>query len=256
MLSLTEVTNSKLVSSAYENAFLVRNSIEGVYGQVIGFANSLKNISALPPEQQRDAIDNALVGVLSGDKNFTTVFAYFEQNAIADANGQPYSVHKRDTAYEAVAYFDESGTKVSFEKHEDAFDNYDKEYYKQIKSSGQVYVMEPYVYQLRGKDIMMISIIAPMYDAEGDFLGVAGCDVALDDLQTQNYGRTGYASTHMIAFAEDGTILLDTSNPAMVGKTASEAGYDAALADTEKLKAMPDGSYVNSLSIKNTKISN
>lgn len=174
MRSLEEVTDEKLVAVAYENASQIENLVENAYGQALGFANSLKNISALPPEQQRDAIDNALAGVLLGDENFTTVFAYFEQNAIADANGQPYSVHKKEIAYEAVAYLNEDGTDVTFEKHEDAFDNFDKEYYKTIKSSGEVYVMEPYVYQLRGKDIMMISIIAPVYDADGAFFGVAG----------------------------------------------------------------------------------
>ncbi len=96
--SLTDLTSNKLVSVAYENAFLIQNNIENAYGQAIGFANSLKNISALPPEEQRDAIDNALAGVLSGDENFTTVFAYFELNKIADENGQPYSVHKKDIA--------------------------------------------------------------------------------------------------------------------------------------------------------------
>ncbi len=257
MLSLTEITNSKLASSAYENAFLVRNSIEGVYGQVIGFANSLKNISALPPEQQRDAIDNALVGVLSGDKNFTTVFAYFEQNAIADANGEPYSVHHREIAYEAIAYPDETGKGVTFEKHEDAFDNFDKEYYKQIKSSGKPYVMEPYLYQLRGtEDIMMISIIAPVYDANGDFLGVAGCDVALNDMQSQQYASTGYESTHMVALAEDKTILLDTKNSDYVGKNADEVGYTNITSDTDKVKAMPDGAYLNSNYVVNDNITN
>ncbi len=191
-----------------------------------------------------------------GDENFTTVFAYFEQNTIADANGQPYSVHNREIAYEAVAYLDENGTNVTFEKHEDAFDNFDKEYYKTIKSTGEVYVMEPYVYQLRGKDIMMISIIAPVYDAEGDFLGVAGCDVALADMQTQQYASTGYKSTHMIALAEDGTVLLDTANPSLVGKGASEAGYDTVLADTQELKSMPEGAYINSISVINNKVSN
>ena len=257
MLSLTEIANSKLASSAYENAFLVRNSIEGVYGQVIGFANSLKNISALPPEQQRDAIDNALVGVLSGDKNFTTVFAYFEQNAIADANGEPYSVHHREIAYEAIAYPDETGKGVTFEKHEDAFDNFDKEYYKQIKSSGKPYVMEPYLYQLRGtEDIMMISIIAPVYDANGDFLGVAGCDVALNDMQSQQYASTGYESTHMVALAEDKTILLDTKNSDYVGKNADEVGYTNITSDTDKVKAMPDGAYLNSNYVVNDNITN
>ena len=126
MRSLVDVTSGKLISSAYENAFLIQNNIENVYGQAIGFANSLKNISALPPEQQRQAIDNALAGVLTGDKNYTTVFAYFEQNAIADANGEPYSVHHREIAYEAIAYPNETGTGVTFEKHEDAFDNFEK----------------------------------------------------------------------------------------------------------------------------------
>ncbi len=257
MLSLTEITNSKLVSSAYENAFLIQNSIEGVYGQVIGFANSLKNISALPPEQQRDAIDNALVGVLSGDKNFTTVFAYFEQNAIADANGEPYSVHQREIAYEAIVYPDETGNGITYEKHEDAFDNFDKEYYKQIKSSGKPYVMEPYVYQLRGtEDIMMISIIAPIYDANGDFLGIAGCDVALNDMQSQQYANTGYKSTHMVALSEDKTILLDTKNSDYVGKNADEVGYTNITSDTDKVKAMPDGTYLNSNYVVNDNITN
>ncbi len=256
MHSLEEITDDKLVSVAYENAFLIENTIENAYGQALGFANSLKNISALPPEEQRDAIDHALEGVLLGDENFTTVFAYFEQNTIADANGQPYSVHNREIAYEAIAYLDENGTNVTFEKHEDAFDNFDKEYYKTIKSTGEVYVMEPYVYQLRGKDIMMISIIAPVYDAEGEFLGVAGCDVALADMQTQQYASTGYKSTHMIALAEDGTVLLDTANPSLVGKGASEAGYDTVLADTQELKSIPEGAYINSISVINNKVSN
>ena len=256
MHSLEEITDDKLVSVAYENAFLIENTIENAYGQALGFANSLKNISALPPEEQRDAIDHALEGVLLGDENFTTVFAYFEQNTIADANGQPYSVHNREIAYEAIAYLDENGTNVTFEKHEDAFDNFDKEYYKTIKSTGEVYVMEPYVYQLRGKDIMMISIIAPVYDAEGEFLGVAGCDVALADMQTQQYASTGYKSTHMIALAEDGTVLLDTANPSLVGKGASEAGYDTVQSDTQELKSMPEGAYINSISVINNKVSN
>lgn len=256
MVSLEAITKDKLKSVAYENAFLIRNSIENSYGQVLGFANSLRNISALPPEQQRDAIDNALTGFLLGDENFTTVFAYFEQNTIADANGEPYSVHNRDIAYEAIAYFNEDRTEVLYEKHEDAFDNFDKEYYKKIKSSGEVYVMEPYIYQLQGKDIMMISIIAPIYDANGDFLGVAGCDVALADMQTQQYAHTGYESTHMVALAEDGTVLLDTADLSTVGKLASDVGYSTILEDANELRSMGNGEYINSISIVDSSVTN
>ena len=33
------------------------------------------------------------------------------------------------------------------------FDNYDKEYWKQIKQSGEPYIMDPYVYELMGKTL-------------------------------------------------------------------------------------------------------
>ena len=257
MNAQVNITEDKLVSVAYENAFLIDSDIEKAYGQALSFASALKNISALRPEEQRDAIDNALAGVLASNKNFTTVFAYFEQNAIPDENGKPYSVHKKEIAYEAVAYLNENQTGITFEKHEDAFDNFEKEYYKQIKSSGEVYVMEPYVYSLRGtEDIMMISIIAPIYNAEGDFFGVAGCDVALNDMQTQRYAGTGYRSTHMVALAEDGTVLLDSADPSTIGKTAPDAGYEAILTDTEKLKTMQEGEFINSNSVINDKANN
>ncbi len=260
LLSLSaqiKMTREKLVSVAYENAFLINNDIEKAYGQALSFASSLRNISALRPEEQRDAIDNALAGVLESNENFTTVFAYFEQNAIPDKNGKPYSVHKKEIAYEAIAYLNESKTGLTFEKHEDAFDNFEKEYYMQIKSSGEVYVMEPYVYSLRGtEDIMMISIIAPVYNAEGEFFGVAGCDVALNDMQTQQYASTGYRSTHMVTLAEDGTVLMDSADPSTIGKLASDAGYDTILTDAQKLKSLPEGEYLNSNSVINDRTNN
>ena len=93
--SLIRVNREKLSAVAYENAFLLVSDIEEAYGKVIGFSGALRNISALDSKEQREAIDTALVGLLEGGDDFTTAFAYFEQNVIADADGVPYSVHKK-----------------------------------------------------------------------------------------------------------------------------------------------------------------
>ncbi len=103
---------------------------------------------------------------------------------------------------------------------------------------------------------MMISIIAPVYDATGEFLGVAGCDLALADMQTQNYAQTGYSSTHMVTLAEDGTVLTDSKNPDLVGITAEEAGYGNIIKDVQKLKSMQDDNNVNTLSVINDDVIN
>lgn len=257
--SLKSVTNEKLVLTAYENAHTLSNNIESSYSQTLGFAGSLRNISALPPAFQRQAIDDALVGILQQNDKFTTAFAYFEQNAIADAQGKTYQETHRDIAYEAVVYPDEAKTGYVFEKHEDAFDNFDKEYYREIKSSGKPYVMEPYVYELQGKPIMMISVIAPIYDVSGDFLGVAGCDVALDDLQSQNFTNAGYSSTHMVCMSEDNTILVDTLQTSTVGQLAKDCGYEqiAHIADEIRtMKAGVSGKGDKSVYLLNTELDN
>lgn len=244
--SLIQVNREKLAAAAYENAFLVSNDIENAYGKVLGFAGSLRNISALDPKEQRDAIDTALVGLLESGGGYPTAFAYFEQNAIADANGEPYSVHHRDIAYEAVVYPNEEKNGYLFEKHEDAFDNYTKEYYMQIKETGEPYVMDPYVYELMGKNIMMISIIAPIFDAQGDFLGVTGVDMALDHMQEELLVSTNYKTAHLAALAEDGTVLVDSADEEKVGLIASEVDYDKLMSHAKTVCEMPQGDYENS----------
>ncbi len=247
--SLIRVNKEKLAAVAYENNFLMTNDIESAYGKAVGFAGSLRNISALDPKEQRAAIDTALVGLLEGGDGFPTAFAYFEKNVIADANGEPYSTHRRDIAYEAVVYPNEQNTGYLFEKHEDAFDNYEKEYYMQIKETGTPYIMDPYVYELMGKNIMMISIIAPVWNAQGQFFGVAGVDVGLNNMQEQLLVSTDYNSAHLVALAEDGTILVDSADSTKVGQNASDVGYHTMIEDANKVRSMSEGENINSRSV-------
>ncbi len=247
--SLIRVNKEKLTAVAYENDFLMTNDIESAYGKAVGFAGSLRNISALDPKEQRDAIDTALVGLLEGGDGFPTAFAYFEKNVIADANGEPYSVHRRNIAYEAVVYPNEQKTGYLFEKHEDAFDNYEKEYYMQIKQTGTPYIMDPYVYELMGKNIMMISIIAPVWNAQGEFFGVAGVDVGLNNMQEQLLVSTDYDSAHLVALAEDGTILVDSADSSKVGQKASDVGYHTMIEDANTIRSMSEGEHINSRSV-------
>ncbi len=244
--ALIRVNREKLAAAAYENAFLVANDIENAYGKVIGFAGSLRNISTLDPKEQRNAIDTALVGLLESGGGYPTAFAYFEQNAIADENGDPYEVHRRDIAYEAVVYPNEEQTGYVFEKHEDAFDNYTKEYYMQIKETGKPYVMDPYVYELMGKNIMMISIIAPVFDAQGEFLGVTGVDMGLNNMQEQLLVSTNYKTAHLAALAEDGTVLVDSADVEKVGLPAADVGFEKLESYARKVYEMPQGTYENS----------
>lgn len=106
--------------------------------------------------------------------------------------------------------------------------------------------MDPYVYELMGKNIMMISIIAPIFDAQGNFLGVTGVDVGLDHMQEQLLVSTDYKTAHLAALAEDGTVLVDSSDEEKVGLAASDVGLEQLESYAQKVRKMPQGDHENS----------
>ncbi len=93
---------------------------------------------------------------------------------------------------------------------------------------------------------MMISIISPVWDAQGEFLGVSGVDVALDKMQEQLLVSRDYQSAHLVALAEDGTVLVDSADGSKVGQLASDVGYGALMEDAETIQSMPEGEQENS----------
>ena len=172
-----------------------------------------------------------------------------KQNAYSLQQNKKFVLDKGYSLYEAVVYPNEDKTGYVYEKHEDAFDNYDKAYWKQIKQSGEPYIMDPYVYELMGKNIMMISIIAPVWNAQGQFFGVAGVDVGLNNMQEQLLVSTDYNSAHLVALAEDGTILVDSADSTKVGQNASDVGYHTMIEDANKVRSMSEGENINSRSV-------
>ncbi len=57
------------------------------------------------------------------------------------------------------------------------------EWYDGPKKTGGLYITEPY-YDEGGSDITMVSVTRPMHDKNGDFIGVAGTDMSLEEIRS------------------------------------------------------------------------
>lgn len=71
-----------------------------------------------------------------------------------------------------------------------------QDWYRGPRESGKLYVTQPY-FDAGGSDINMISITEPVYGSRGTFLGVAGVDVALEEM------RLIVRSIHIRNFGDD-----------------------------------------------------
>lgn len=103
-------------------------------------------------------------------------------------------------------------------------------YYQSPKSSGKTALMEPFTYDLAGRQVLQTAVAVPI-QIDGRFVGVAGVGVALESLQQLALGITVYETGYASILSNEG-IFLGDKEPANVGKLLGpEMGFERAMAD-------------------------
>lgn len=103
-------------------------------------------------------------------------------------------------------------------------------YYQSPKSSGKTALMEPFKYNLAGKEILQTAIAVPI-QINGRFVGVAGVGVALSALQDMAHGITVY-DTGYASIVSNGGIFLGDKDPSNVGqKLSTSMGFEQHMVD-------------------------
>ncbi len=95
-------------------------------------------------------------------------------------------------------------------------------WYWGAKTSGQLTISEPY-FDGGGSDVTMLSVNAPVFGPEGEFYGISGVDISLDDMQE----------------------LIKEVDIAMAGETAGhESDFAYLVSPAGKIIAHPDSSLM------------
>ncbi|OUS73658.1 hypothetical protein B1748_22380 [Paenibacillus sp. MY03] len=123
--------------------------------------------------------------------------------AYDDATGRflPYLVKKNDSIHlEPLVDYDKPGT---------------GDYYLIPKASKKLSYIEPYTYQIAGKEEQIMSIVEPILDTDENFVGIIGIDLSLEQLQEEALKYTpmeGYVSL----VTDKGIYVANPNDPASV----------------------------------------
>ncbi len=140
----------------------------------------------------------------------------------ADYVGKPF----HDASGRFVPYVFRAGSDIKVEVLVD----YDKpgagDYYQLPVKTGKPVLMEPYVYPVNGKDVLMTTLSLPTR-ANGAVVGYVGADIDLDktaaDLAAKRPLGDGY-----IALLSSANAFVSHPDKAVMGKALKESGVDAA----------------------------
>lgn len=224
--------NSEVTAERW--ALEVKDMLDVGLGMIRGFRWPL--IYATP---ERSQVINAIRGMLGRNKNWFGMWLIYEPNAFDGRDAQFRNTLGHDATGRFVPYIGRSkGADVLDLEPSVNYDTNDEkaEYYNIPKRTNEMAVIDPYVYPVAGKDVWMISLVAPI-SLDENFYGVAGIDIALDQLQAffkdiKPFRGQGYISlispkglyaAHSLHSELLGKILPDSEELDLVLRTKEQA---------------------------------
>ena len=195
-------------------------------------ASSLQALhqGALPGAEKRRLGAAQLRLVLEQAPQLNGVWSGWEPNAFDGEDAAFAGAPDTDASGRFIPYLSRNGANGSVVQS--VLEGYETpgegDYYLKPRASRANTLVEPYSYTFQGRTLMMTSLVAPILENDR-FVGVAGVDLALADLQQQVQAIRLYDSGYASFFSQTGTYVGDRDAD-RVGKKADAAalGMDAA----------------------------
>ena len=194
-------------------------------------ASSLQALhqGALPGAEKRRLGAAQLRLVLEQAPQLNGVWSGWEPNAFDGEDAAFAGAPDTDGSGRFIPYLSRNGANGSVVQS--VLESYEKpgdgDYYLKPRASRANTLVEPYSYTFQGRTLMMTSLVAPILENDR-FVGVAGVDLALADVQQQVQAIRLYDSGYASFFSQEGTYVGDR-DAERVGKKVDAAalGMDA-----------------------------
>jgi len=218
--------------SALEVAGDCSGHIEVEINVAIDAARTLAQVLSLVKDSEsplaigRDQANNMLKTVLNENEAFFGTYTLWEPDAFDQKDAAHVNLEGHDQTGRFIPYWTKSAEGLVLEPLLDYGSGGTGDYYQIPKRTRNETIIDPYVYPVQGKEVLITSLVAPIiYDNE--FYGIAGTDILLDTVQemadeTKLYN--GQAEVNIIAY--NGMIAAASGRPELVGKDISAIHAD------------------------------
>ncbi|MFN3502889.1 MAG: methyl-accepting chemotaxis protein, partial [Allorhizobium sp.] len=215
----------KMQTAASEAAAEVNRTLSVAHEMVAGLDYS---VSALRDQgiADRELVMAVLTKTLEGFPGAIGLSTGWEPNAFDGKDAEFVGKPAHDQTGRFVPYIYRAGGEIKT----DVLVDYDKpgagDYYQLPVKTGKTVLLEPYVYPVDGKDVLMTTISIPVME-NGKALGYVGADIDLDktaaDLAAKRPLGDGY-----IALLSSANAFVSHPDKAAMGKALKDSGLDAA----------------------------
>ncbi|SCK17066.1 methyl-accepting chemotaxis protein [Vogesella sp. LIG4] len=201
----------------------LRMQLEHSYIAVQSLATAMQALPGSGASEPRQVVSDATERLLVHHPNAVGIFVLWEPNALDKRDAEYVGKINSDAAGRAGVYWYRKEGKEGVVWGADGADS--SEYYAAPKTRRQPVLTQPYLDQ--DVRILMATLSYPII-RDGQFLGVAGIDMALDKLQETAAAVHPYGDGFMTLYANNGMVL---GGPDKQGVGKNDASLPAAARD-------------------------
>ena len=232
--SAIEAAKLEAQAMAESHAAAINAELEVAMDTARTLAQSLEGIKDSGLQINRAAVDTMLIRVLQENPSFLGTYTAWEPNTFDGLDEQYVNQPGSDASGRYIPYWVRSGGKIIVEPLIDYEVEGAGDYYQIPKKTGKEALIDPYWYEIDGKQVLLCSMVVPLHinmiapvKAENQFAGITGVDIGLDFLQqqTDNFNEFN-GKAKMIIFSNNGTIAGMTGKPELVGKSIDAVHAD------------------------------
>lgn len=232
----TDLQDKYVKEFAYHHLYEVKALIEKPLDEARSLAAVLGE-SLSDKSLDRKMVVKILEKWISDNDIYYGVYTGWEKNAFDGIDsqyaGKPY--HDKTGRFIPNVYRDGSSLKTI------ALADYGTlEYYQKPKSTGKEIVTNPYIYEVDGQEVYLVSMVVPIF-VDGEFVGIVGADISMEQLQGVVDDAKLFKRGYIWVMTEDNTCVAHPKR-AIVGTNASQ--HFSAEANQDILNAVATGTVL------------
>jgi methyl-accepting chemotaxis protein len=212
--------DAQMEALAQSNAQAVELELKSSFDTARVLAHSMQGFENIPDKDRRNVFSSIMKSTLEENDQILGVWTCWEAGALDGLDEQFKGTEGTDDTGRFIPYWSRSDGQISLSALVDYETPGAGDYYLAAKNSGNEAMLDPYTYEIAGKQVLLTTISIPVKNSAGDVVGVTGVDLALSDLQNLKFDmgdfNTGFA------------FLLSNAGTVVVGPDAEAAGTNLA----------------------------
>jgi len=223
--SISSLSMQYAKNDSEASASNVMRFIEPHWFTVEAIGQMMERYEDLPRSERRNFFNATLEALVQRNQGILAAWCNWEPNTLEGDDSEYLNVPGTELGGRFAPYWFRvpSGIKV------ETLVGYDKpgegDYYLLAKNSGRTTLLDPYLYKVNGKDVLITSIAAPIRSKKGTILGVIGVDISVEEIQKISQARKPLGDAITAVFSNNGTVTghFDTTR---IGKKVQETEKD------------------------------